>query len=74
MMTDKLSMQDRDGQEVAYIAQRLLSLRPQYTIYRNSEAFAEVKKDFLSLFRNRFTLDVPGPDDSLAEEESIGQS
>jgi uncharacterized protein YxjI len=60
---DKLSMQDRNGQEVAYIAQKLLSLRPQYTIYRNGEAFAEVRKDFLSLFRDKFTLDVPGPND-----------
>lgn len=60
---DKLQMLDRNGQEVAYIAQKLLSLRPQYTIYRNGEAFAEVKKDFLSLFRDKFTLDVPGPND-----------
>ncbi|MBI1293757.1 hypothetical protein GC175_02215 [bacterium] len=60
---DKLQMLDRNGKEVAYIAQKLLSLRPQYTIYRNGEAFAEVKKDFLSLFRDKFTLDVPGPND-----------
>lgn len=60
---DKLSMRDANGEEVAYIAQKLLSLRPQYTIYRDGDAFATVKKDFLSLFRDKFTLDVPGPND-----------
>ncbi len=60
---DKLSMQDAQGREVAYIAQKLFSLRPQYQIYRNGEEFAEVRKDFLSLFRDKFTLDVPGPND-----------
>jgi uncharacterized protein YxjI len=60
---DKLQMNDADGHEVAYISQKLISLRPSYTIYKDGEKFAEVRKDFFSFIRDRFTLDVPGPND-----------
>ena len=59
---DKLSFRDRDGQELAYISQKLLSLLPRYEIYRNGDLFAEVMKE-LSWFKSHFTLDVPGPND-----------
>lgn len=59
---DKLSFQDMQGNELAYIAQKMLAFFPRYRIYRNGELFAEVKKEF-SWLRKKFTLDVPGPND-----------
>jgi uncharacterized protein YxjI len=59
---DKLSFQDMNGNELAFISQKLLTFMPKYEIYRGGGKFAEVKKEF-SWFKNRFTLDVPGPND-----------
>ena len=59
---DKLSFQDMQGNELAYIAQKLLTFMPKYSIYRNGQLFAEVRKEF-TWFRKQFTLDVPGPND-----------
>ena len=63
----QLSFQDLNGNELAYIKQKLLSWGPTYEIYRGGELFAVVKKDILSFFRCTFTVDVPGPDDLTAE-------
>ena len=59
---DKLSFQDIAGRELAHISQKLLSLKPRYRIIRNGSVFAEVVKEF-SWFRQKFLLDVPGPND-----------
>jgi len=64
---DKLSFRDRDGQEVALIDQKLLSFGPQYEIIRGGTTVAVVKKQLFTLFRARFTVDVPGPDDLEAK-------
>ena len=64
---DKLSFQDTQGQELAFIRQKLLSWGPTYEIHRNGELAAVVKKHLFTLFRCRFTVDVPGPDDLEAE-------
>ena len=60
---DKLSFKDRTGEEVAFIDQKLLSFGPQYEIRRGSETIAVVRKHLFTLFRARFTVDVPGPND-----------
>lgn len=60
---DKLSFKDMAGTEVARIEQKLLSIGPQYDIVRGGETVAVVKKQLFTLFRARFTVDVPGPDD-----------
>lgn len=59
---DKLSFQDMNGRELAFISQKLLSFKPKYEIYRDGNLFAEVIKEF-SWFNKKFTLDVPGPND-----------
>ena len=59
---DKLSFQDMEGREVAYIEQKLLSWKPRYEVYRDGAPFAEVVKEFTFL-RDRYTVDVPGPND-----------
>jgi uncharacterized protein YxjI len=63
----KLSFQDMQGNELAFIRQKLLSWGPTYEIYRDGELSAVVKKHLFTLFRCRFTVDVPGPDDLEAE-------
>jgi uncharacterized protein YxjI len=59
---DKLSFQDTSGRELAFISQKLLSWKPTYQIIVNGKLFAEVIKEF-SWFNQKFTLDVPGPND-----------
>jgi uncharacterized protein YxjI len=64
---DKLSFQDMAGNELAFISQKLLAWGPTYEIYRGSELVAVVKKHLFTLFRCKFTVDGPGPDDLEAE-------
>ena len=64
---DKLSFQDMQGKELAFIRQKLLSWGPTYEVYRDAELCAVVKKHLFTLFRCRFTVDVPGPEDLEAE-------
>lgn len=59
---DKLSLQDQQGRELARIEQTLLSFKPRYQIIIGGRPFAEVVKEW-SWFKQRFTLDVPGPND-----------
>jgi uncharacterized protein YxjI len=54
------------GKELAFIRQKLLSWGPTYEIYRGGNLFAVVKKELFTLFRCKFTIDVPGPDDPEA--------
>lgn len=64
---DKLSFQDMQKNELAFIRQKLLSWGPTYEITRGGVVAATVKKHLFTLFRCRFTVDVPGPDDMQAE-------
>jgi uncharacterized protein YxjI len=64
---DKLSFQDLQGNELAFIRQKLLAWGPTYEIHREGRLLAVVKKHLFTLFRCRFTVDVPGPEDLEAE-------
>ena len=64
---DKLSFQDLNGNELAFIRQKLLSWGPTYEVYRQDALAAVVKKHLFTLFRCKFTVDVPGPDDLEAQ-------
>ena len=63
----QFSFEDMAGNELAYIRQKLLSWGPTYEIYRNNELFAVVKKKLFTFFKHVFTIDVPGPNDLVAE-------
>lgn len=63
---DKLSFQDANRREVAFIRQRLLAWGPTYEVERNGEVVAVVKKSLFTLFKCRFFVDVPGPNDMEA--------
>lgn len=60
---DKLVIEDPNGDEVASIHRQLIALRPTYEIRIGGEKAAEVKKKLFTPFRDKFTIDVPGPDD-----------
>lgn len=70
---DKLSFQDTDGNELALIDQKLLSIGPTYEIYRGGQLAAVVKKKLFTLFRARFSVDVPGPNDLEAQGDFINK-
>ena len=64
---EKLSLEDLSGREMAFISQKLLSWGPTYEIWKGDRLAAVVKKSVFTLFRCEFTVDVPGPDDLVAE-------
>jgi uncharacterized protein YxjI len=64
---EKLSFQDMQGNELAFIRQKLLAWGPTYEIYRQDALAAVVKKELFTLFRCKFTVDVPGPEDLEAQ-------
>lgn len=59
---DKLSFQDLQGQELAHISERVLSLLKRYRIYRPDGRFALVKKK-LTLIGDRYTIAIPDEPD-----------
>ena len=65
---DKLSFQDLNRNELAFIRQKLLAWGPTYEIYRAGQLFAVVKQHlFTSILSYRFSVDVgadgPTPND-----------
>jgi len=68
---DKLSFQDMTGRELAFIRQKLLAWGPTYEIHRDGQLAAVVKKQLFTLFRCKFTVDVPGPNDLEAQGDFL---
>jgi uncharacterized protein YxjI len=62
-LRNRLVIEDPHGREVAAVERHLVSLRPAYTVTVQGEKAADVRKHFFTPFRDRFTIDVPGPDD-----------
>jgi uncharacterized protein YxjI len=60
---NRLVIEDPSGREVASVHRRLVSLRPTYEITIGDQPAAAVRKHFFTPFSERFTIDVPGPDD-----------
>ncbi len=63
---DQLSFQDLQGNELAFIKQKVLAWGRTYEIYRNGVIVAVVKKELFAPFHHTFYVDVPGPDDLTA--------
>jgi uncharacterized protein YxjI len=58
-----LVMRDMSGNEVATVKRRLIALTPTYVIDRPGHGETAVRKHFINLFGDHFTIDIPGPDD-----------
>ena len=59
----RVVIESPDGAEVASVHRHLVALRPTYEIRIGGEKAAEVRKKLFTPFREKFTIDVPGPDD-----------
>jgi uncharacterized protein YxjI len=62
-LRDLLVLRDPAGREVARVHRKLIALRPTYEVSVGGREVAEVRKHFFTPFGDRFTIDVPGPDD-----------
>ena len=58
-----LILRDPAGNEVARVQRKLIALRPTYEITAGGQELAEVRKHFFTPFGDRFTIDIPGPED-----------
>jgi uncharacterized protein YxjI len=67
----QLSFKDLQGNELAFIRQKLLKLSPTYEIHRSGKLAAVVKKELFAFLHHRFTVDVPGPDDLEAKGDFL---
>jgi uncharacterized protein YxjI len=64
---DHLSVEDMTGRQLARIDQKVLSWGPTYEIWRHERLAAVVRKSVFTLLHCTFTVDVPGPEDLVAE-------
>jgi uncharacterized protein YxjI len=62
-LRNRLVIRDPAGREVAQVHRHLVALRPTYEVTIGGEKAAEVRSRFFTPFREKFTIDVPGPDD-----------
>jgi uncharacterized protein YxjI len=60
---NKVVIEDLSGAEVASVHRQLVALRPTYEVRIGGEKAAEVRRKLFTPFREKFTIDVPGPDD-----------
>ena len=60
---NRLILRDPAGREVGQVHRKLAALRPTYEITIDGKDVAEVRKHLFTPFGERFTIDVPGPDD-----------
>jgi uncharacterized protein YxjI len=58
-----LVLQDLAGNELATVNKQLISITPKFHITRHGQEAATVRKNLISPFVDRFTVDIPGPDD-----------
>jgi uncharacterized protein YxjI len=64
-LRNRLVLRDPQGREVAQVQvqRKLIAMRPTYQITVGGQEAAEVRKRLFTPFGDRFTIDVPGPDD-----------
>jgi uncharacterized protein YxjI len=60
-----------EGNELAFIRQKLLAWGPTCEIYRDGELAAVVKKSLFTFLHCKFTVNVRGPDDLEAEGDFL---
>ena len=69
---NRVVIEDLSGAEVASVHRHLVALHPTYEIRIGGEKAAEVRKKLFTPFREKFTIDVPGPDDLEMKGDLIG--
>jgi uncharacterized protein YxjI len=62
-LRDRLVISDAAGNEVAEVHRRLIALHRTYEVSIGGESAAQVRKKLFTPFRDKFTVDIPGPND-----------
>jgi uncharacterized protein YxjI len=62
-LRERLVLRDPDGREVAEVRRKLVSTRPTYEVSIGGEDAARIRKKLFTPFVDRYTVDIPGPDD-----------
>lgn len=62
-LRERLVLRDLDGREVAEVRRKMVSMRPTYEIEIGGQEAALVRKKLFTPFVDRYTVDIPGPDD-----------
>ena len=70
-LRNRLVLRDPQGREVAQVQRKLVALLPTYKISMAGREAAEVRKHLFTPFGDRFTIDVPGPDDLEMEGDLV---
>jgi uncharacterized protein YxjI len=60
-------IEDRDGNEVATIREKKIALRDSMKILRGGDTIATIRKAWISPIRDKFTVDVEGGEDLVAQ-------
>lgn len=58
-----LVLRDTSHNEVARVERKLLTIGTRYEISVRGREIAEVRKQFFTPFREKYTIDIPGPND-----------
>lgn len=59
-LRDKLTLRNAQGNVMATLTKHLIALRPTYTIVRPDQPDATVKKDFINILHEGFSVDMAG--------------
>jgi uncharacterized protein YxjI len=62
-LRQRLVLRDPDGREVAEVRRKLVATRPTYEVSIGGEDAARIRKKLFTPFVDRYTIDIPGPDD-----------
>jgi len=62
-LRNTLVLRDTSGNEVARVERKLLTIGTRYEISVRGQEIAEVRKQFFTPFREKYTIDIPGPND-----------
>jgi uncharacterized protein YxjI len=60
---NRLVLSEPGGRELAQVQRKLVALRPTYEISVGGDKAADVRKHFFTPFRDKYTIDIPGPHD-----------
>ncbi len=66
-LRDELEIKDMQGRVLAVVKRAWIAMRPTYEVWENGERIAVVSKSLIHFFRDKFKVDVPGPDDIEVE-------
>jgi uncharacterized protein YxjI len=61
-LREHLAFKDMQGNELAAIQERVMPIKDTYSIYRNGQVLATVKKALVTPLRQRFDIHVAGSD------------